>query len=1038
MSLASRLTIAMIALVVLTAAGVGLLTYRSVVGTVVPIELRRLALDTRWLAADLSTSVGDVRADIHTVRGAAAIDAMLRAQAAGGLDPMTGLSEQAWRDQLSRLLVAALEAHPNYLQFRLIGTADGGREIVRVQRPTTGGPVRVVPEAELQRKGDRAYFQEAIRTSPDETYLSPIELNREGGVLEKPHVPLLRAAMTVPGTTDRPFGILIINVDMRPSFERLRAQAPAGGEIYLVDERGDFLIHPDRTLEFRLDRGLPLRFGEDFPIIAKRLTETDGSTPVVRDPIGERHGAAAATVRLAGGPKVSVVTTLPHSILNTPARPIGRSSLLAGLVSAACATVVATLVARSLTRPLVKMARTVGGFTGEGPVAMPTTVGGEIGLLAQAFTRMALEVRERASALRSEIDERRRVEAELRRYAETERLFLAVVNTSGDAISTYTLDGTVTAWNPGAERLFGYSAAEMMGRSISILMPSDRKSELAMILERLHDGRGIEQIETVRVAKDGREVEVSVSVTPLRSSAGEVVGGAGIARDISERKLAEKKLRQYAETERLFLAMIETSDDAILTKNLDGLITAWNPGAERMFGYNADEAIGQSINIIVPPDRRAEVSSILDRLKRNERIEHYETVRVTKSGQQLDVSLSISPLMSANGEIVGGAKIARDISDKKVAERKFQIAVESCPSGMIMVDRTGAMILVNAEAERLFGYSREELLGQSVDMLVPERSRAGHKEKREAFCTDSGTQPARVERTVVGRRKDGSEFPIDVRLNLIQTWSGPLVLSVIVDISERVKAREALEEQTRELQRSNDDLEQFAYVASHDLREPLRMVASYAELLAERYRGRLDQSADKYIDYTLEGARRMQQLITDLLAFSRIGTQSRPMQPTDVTGILERVIRNVHALIEDSGATIVAGDLPTVVADESQLTQVFQNLVGNAVKFRSEERPPRVEVTAERRKGLWAFRVADNGIGIAPHHAERVFQMFQRLHERGRYDGSGIGLAIAKKIIERHGGRLWLESAVDEGSTFYFTIPDPEKRRSNRDQERAA
>jgi light-regulated signal transduction histidine kinase (bacteriophytochrome) len=277
-----------------------------------------------------------------------------------------------------------------------------------------------------------------------------------------------------------------------------------------------------------------------------------------------------------------------------------------------------------------------------------------------------------------------------------------------------------------------------------------------------------------------------------------------------------------------------------------------------------------------------------------------------------------------------------------------------------------------------------------------------------------------------------------VRLNLIRTRSGPLVLSVIVDISERVKAREALEEQTRELQRSNDDLEQFAYVASHDLREPLRMVASYAELLAERYRGRLDQSADKYIDYTLEGARRMQQLITDLLAFSRIGTQSRPMQPTDVTVILERVIRNVHALIEDSGATIVAGDLPTVVADESQLTQVFQNLIGNAVKFRCEERPPRVEVAAERRNGLWAFRVADNGIGIAPHHAERVFQMFQRLHERGRYDGSGIGLAIAKKIIERHGGRLWLESAVGEGSTFYFTIPDPERRRSGLVQERAA
>jgi light-regulated signal transduction histidine kinase (bacteriophytochrome) len=202
----------------------------------------------------------------------------------------------------------------------------------------------------------------------------------------------------------------------------------------------------------------------------------------------------------------------------------------------------------------------------------------------------------------------------------------------------------------------------------------------------------------------------------------------------------------------------------------------------------------------------------------------------------------------------------------------------------------------------------------------------------------------------------------------------------------------------------------------------LRMVASYTSLLAERYKGKLDERADKYIGYAVEGAKRMQQLISDLLDFSRVGTRAKPVEPIDTAVLFDKVTRGLRGTIADNGAEVTHGDLPTVMADETQLGMVFQNLIGNAVKFRSE-RPSKVRVEARQANGMWEFSVADNGIGIDKQYSGRIFQMFQRLHERGKYDGSGIGLAIVKKIIERHGGRIWFDSVPGEGTTFFFTIP---------------
>jgi signal transduction histidine kinase len=245
-----------------------------------------------------------------------------------------------------------------------------------------------------------------------------------------------------------------------------------------------------------------------------------------------------------------------------------------------------------------------------------------------------------------------------------------------------------------------------------------------------------------------------------------------------------------------------------------------------------------------------------------------------------------------------------------------------------------------------------------------------------------------------------------------------------ITLEQRVAERTALAEQrARELARSNAELQQFAYVASHDLQEPLRMVGSYTQLLARRYQGRLDKDADEFIHYAVDGAHRMQTLINDLLAYARVDSRGRPFKTTDCAAVLNTVLTNLKVAITEAKATITHDSLPKIVADETQLIQLFQNLIGNALKFRRKDSPPHIHIGVADKDGLWEFSVRDTGIGIAPEHFDRIFQIFQRLHTREHYAGTGIGLAVCKKIVERHGGRIWVESQPGHGATFRFTLP---------------
>jgi PAS domain S-box-containing protein len=588
--------------------------------------------------------------------------------------------------------------------------------------------------------------------------------------------------------------------------------------------------------------------------------------------------------------------------------------------------------------------------------------------------------------------------------------------------------GEIVSWNPGAEKMTGCTYDEIIGQNFSrFFAPDDVKLGRPAEILRMAAASGVYVEQGMCLRKDDRRFQVRTTFTALRDAAGGLRGFSVVSRDLSESMESGAKYR----------GLLEAAPDAMVVVNQDGGIVLLNVQAEKQFGYHRDELVGQKVTNIIPEGFAERLIADGTRSAADALAQQIGTgIELTgrrKDGSEFPIEIMLSPLESADGILVTAA--IRDISVRKAAdehlvqmEGRYRGLLEAAPDAMVVVDQGGEIVLLNVQAEKKFGYSRDELVGKKITSLIPE----GFAERLIAdalrSAEDALAQQIDTGIELTGRHKNGSGFPIEIMLSPLGSAEGILVTAAIRDITARKKAEAHLLSNMEELRRSNEELQQFAYVASHDLQEPLRMVASYTQLLSRRYKGKLDTDADEFIAFAVDGASRMQRLIRDLLTYSRVGTKGRDLSVTSSEEALQQALLNLRGAIEEGGALVTHDPLPTVLADEMQLTQLFQNLVGNAIKYQSPG-VPKVHISASRNgDAKWTFAVKDNGLGIDPQYFERIFGVFQRLHKREEFAGTGIGLAICKKIVERHGSNIQVESEPGHGSTFRFALAGSERR----------
>ena len=533
---------------------------------------------------------------------------------------------------------------------------------------------------------------------------------------------------------------------------------------------------------------------------------------------------------------------------------------------------------------------------------------------------------------------------------------------------------------------------------------------------------------------------------------GTLKGSIHFVQDITLRKTLEKSSKRL-------VAIVESSDDAIIGKDLNGTITNWNMGAQKMYGYSADEIIGKHVSMMVPPFLEGDLSQIMLQIKNGNSIKNYDTVRQKKNGELINVSLSISPIFDNDKTIVGASTIASDITERKKSEylkqemlekeqkfskklqkvndelreqqnelfkvnldlfesqNRFSKAFHNNPAAMTLVNEKGEYIDVNESYAKLTGYSRAELIGtNSKELNIIDNS------EQELKLEDSNDRSVKDVKLEI-KTKSGEKRTVLINSESIKFRNKLNSISFIYDITDLKKAEEELEQTLGNLKRSNFELEQFAYVASHDLKEPLRMVTSFLQLLQRRYEDQLDLEANEFINFAVDGAKRMHYLIEDLLAYSRVMTKGKAFKEVDMDEVLEKVKMNLKVKIEENQVKITQETLPTIDADELQMIQLLQNLIENSIKYRSEK-SPEITVSAKKDDNDWIFTVKDNGIGFDPKHGDHIFLIFKRLHTNEEYEGTGIGLAIIKRIVQRHYGSVWAKSELGKGSTFYFSIPE--------------
>jgi len=499
-------------------------------------------------------------------------------------------------------------------------------------------------------------------------------------------------------------------------------------------------------------------------------------------------------------------------------------------------------------------------------------------------------------------------------------------------------------------------------------------------------------------------------------------------------------LHQTEEIRSFLAAIVESSDDAIIGKDFESKVVSWNAGAEQMFGYTAAEMLGQPITRLQSPDRPEEEARILEEVKRGG-IRHYETVRICKDGQPIELSLTVSPIRNARGDIIGISSIARDITGRKRAEREVREnrtrlsgIIGSAMDAIISVDAGQRITIFNEAAERMFRCPARAALGQPLDRFIPARFREAHQAHVAEFGHTGATSRAMGNlRPLSGLRADGEEFPIEASISHVEVGGRQTYTVILRDITERKRAEEQIlqlnaeleqrvEERTAELSVANKELESFTYSVAHDLRAPLRHIDAFSKILEEDFAAKLPPEAQHYLKNIRASTGKMSLLVDDLLNLARIGRQELRRQPTPLSGLVDEVLEDLKE--ETVGRTLEwhIQPLPAVECDPGLMKQVFANLLSNAVKYTRPRPVAVIEVGYREKNGDSALFVRDNGVGFNMKYADKLFGVFQRFHRAEEFEGTGVGLATVDRIVRKHGGHIWAEAAVDQGATFYFTV----------------
>lgn len=583
-----------------------------------------------------------------------------------------------------------------------------------------------------------------------------------------------------------------------------------------------------------------------------------------------------------------------------------------------------------------------------------------------------------------------------------EEQFRAFLLTSPDAVVISSADGTIMFVNSRAEAVFGHTRAEMLGQQLEILLPkrfrrshtNQRAGYVAQPRSRPM-GSGLE---LTGLRADGSEFPLDISLSPMKSGVEMFVVAA--IQDVTERK-------QLTESRNTLAAIVDSSDDAIISQDLDGVILSWNRAAEKLYGYAAAEAIGQHVSIVLPPDRPDEAPLLRKRVRSGARVDRLETLRIRKDGAVIDASLTISPVRDAKGAIVAASVIARDVTERRRAEDQMRAFLEFAPDAIVVIDRQGAITAINARTEAVFGYGRDELVGQPLEMLLPERFRDGHAGHRRAFTAEPETRSMGGGLDLYGRRRDGTEFPVDIQLSSLPTKDGVHPVAAIRDVTER-----------RSLENVRDE---FIRNAAHELRTPLTTLAGLGETLA----GSLDVMAQTDIDDALAAMTRQGErarvLIANLLDLSQVegGRAGFTIVDTELRPLVDLVLESAPPPEGSSASTAVPRGL-SVRADPVRLEQILTNLLVNSYRYGGTT----VSIDAECKESRVLLSVTDDGGGVDLALVPKLFEPFTRGTGSNAVGGSGIGLALCRRLAEAMGGEIWYETRSPRGGAcFRVSLP---------------